>query len=319
MKPGGKRSASLPVPTRNRPFHVVGFGLNSVDHICLVKHHPRLDSKQRLLAYDVQPGGQVPTALVALQRWGLRTAYAGAFGDDDGGRMAREALVRDGVDISATTVRTGTRHQVSVILVDEVSGERSVLGEAPGPLKLRAEELRREALVAGDVLLMDAVDVATARTAAMWAREEGVCTVLDIDEPAPGIDDLLRLTDVLIAGAEFPAKLTGDNDLRGALRKIARRGPWFTAVTLGAGGALGLVRGRYHYVPAFRLPVLDSTGAGDVFHAGSIYGLLHGWGVPDTIRFAAAAAALKCRKLGARTGIPRLEEAMAMAGLSGGA
>lgn len=298
---------------RTRPFDVVGFGLNSVDHICVVKHHPRLDSKQRLVTYDVQPGGQVPTALVALQRWGLRTAYTGAFGDDHGGLMARTALAGDGVDISATAVRTDTRHPVSVILVDDVSGERSVMGEAPGALRLRGDELRRDILVAGDILLMDAVDIATACTAAAWAKEEGVCTVLDIDEPAAGIDDLLRLTDVLIAGAEFPAKLTGKRDLRTALRDIAGRGPWFAGVTLGAGGALALVRGRYHYTPAFRLPVVDSTGAGDIFHAGSIYGLLQGWTVPDTIRFAAAAAALKCGKLGARPGIPPLGKALALA------
>jgi sugar/nucleoside kinase (ribokinase family) len=300
----------------SRPFDVVGFGLNSVDHICVVKHHPRLDSKQRLVTYDVQPGGQVPTALVALQRWGLRTAYVGAFGDDPGGAMARAALADDGVDLSATTVRSGTRHQVSVILVDEISGERSVMGETPGLLRLRDDELQQKVITSGRILLMDAVDIATACIAATWAREADVCTVLDIDEPAPGIDDLLKLTDVLIAGSEFPAKLTGQRDLRQALRDIAARGPWFAGVTLGAGGALALVRGQFHYVPAFRLPVVDSTGAGDVFHAGSIYGLLQEWSVDDIIRFAAGAAALKCGKLGARPGIPTLEHALSLTGLT---
>ena len=301
----------------SKPFDVVGFGLNSVDHICVVKHHPRLDSKQRLVTYDVQPGGQVPTALVALQRWGLRTAYVGAFGDDHGGAMAREALADDGVDLTATTVRSGMRHQVSVILVDEVSGERSVMGESPGLLRLRDDELQKKILTSGRILLMDAVDITTASIAAAWAKEAGVVTVLDVDEPAPDIDDLLKLTDVLIAGSEFPAKLTGKTDLREALRDIARRGPWFAGVTLGAGGALALVRGQFHYVPAFRLPVVDSTGAGDVFHAGSIYGLLQDWPVDAIIRFAAGAAALKCGRLGARPGIPTLERALSLTGLNG--
>jgi sugar/nucleoside kinase (ribokinase family) len=310
-----KASSQARPPKR---FDVVGFGLNSVDHICVVKHHPRLDSKQQLVTYDVQPGGQVPTALVALQRWGLRTAYVGAFGDDSGGVMARAALEEDGIDLSATTVRAGMRHQVSVILVDDVSGERSVMGETPGLLRLRDDELRRELLTAGNILLMDAVDIPTACIAAAWAKEAGVCTVLDIDEPAAGIDELLRFTDVLITGAEFPSKLTGKTDLRAALRDIAARGPWFTGVTLGAGGALALVRGRYHFVPAFRLPVVDSTGAGDVFHAGSIYGLLQGWDADETIRFAAGAAALKCGKLGARPGIPPLKKALTLAGPGNG-
>ena len=294
-------------------FDVVGFGLSSVDHLCVVKRHPRLDSKQQLVTYDVQPGGQVPTALVALQRWGLRTAYIGSFGDDPGGVLTRSALATEGVDLAATVVRSATPQQVSVILIDEISGERSVLWQRVEGLVLGPNEVRRDHVVGGRVLLMDAVDMPTAISAAREAKGAGVLTVLDTDTPTPGINDLLQLTDVLIVGAEFPERLTSICDLRGALRATAKRGPWFVGVTLGPGGALAYVRGEVHYVPAFHVPVVDSTGAGDIFHAGSIYGLLQGWSVPDTLRFAAAAAALKCEKLGGRQGIPTLERAKALA------
>ena len=261
----------------NRRVDVVGCGLSSVDHLCVVKRQPRLDSKQQLVTYDVQPGGQVPTALVALQRWGLRTAYVGSFGDDAGGVLSRGALEAEGVDLTATVVRRNTRQQVSVILIDEISGERSVLWERVEGLVLQPDEIQREHVVAGRILLMDAVDMPTAITAARHAKDDGVLTVLDTDNPTPGVDDLLRLTDVLIVGTEFPARLTAINDLRAALRAASKRGPWFVGVTLGPGGALAYVRGEFHYVPAFRVPVVDSTGAGDIFHAGSIYGLLQGW------------------------------------------
>ena len=132
-------------------FDVVGFGLSSVDHLCVVKRHPRLDSKQELVTYDRQPGGQVPTALVALQRWGLCTAYVGSFGDDAGGAMARAALADEGVELSGSVIRIDTRQQVSVILIDEISGERSVLSERVPELILRAEELPHETLVDGSV------------------------------------------------------------------------------------------------------------------------------------------------------------------------
>ena len=122
----------------------------------------------------------------------------------------------------------------------------------------------------------------------------------------------------MIVGAEFPARLTGISDLRRALALHAKRGPWFVGVTLGPGGALAYVHDEFHYVPAFRVPVVDSTGAGDIFHAGSIYGLLQGWPARETLRFAAAAAALKCEKLGGRPGIPTLERAMALARRSRG-
>jgi sulfofructose kinase len=298
-----------------RRFDVVGFGLSSVDHLCVVKRQPRLDSKQQLVTYEVQPGGQVPTALVALQRWGLRTAYVGGFGDDVGGALSRSALATERVDLAATVVRASTRQQVSVILIDEISGERSVLWERVEALVLQPDEIRREHVVAGRVLLMDAVDMPTAITAARHAKHDGVVTVLDTDDPTPGIDELLQFTDVLIVGTEFPARLTGITDLRAALRAASRHGPWFVGVTLGPGGALAYVRGEFHYVPAVRVPVVDSTGAGDIFHAGSIYGLLQGWPTPDTLRFAAAAAALKCERLGGRPGIPTLERAKGLAGI----
>jgi sulfofructose kinase len=298
----------------DKRFDVVGFGLNSVDHLCVVKRHPRLDSKQELVNYERQPGGQVPTALVALQRWGLRTAYVGSFGDDAGGDLSRDSLEREGVDLSATVVRRGTRNQVSVILIDEITGERSVLWERVGTMILHGDEVRREAIVGGRVLLMDAVDVPAAIRAAQWAKDEGILTVLDSDNPAAGIEELLRLTDVLIVGAEFPSRLTRIEALRPALHATARYGPWFVGVTLGAGGSLALVHGELCYVPAYPVITIDSTGAGDIFHAGSIYGLLRGWSPEETLRFATAAAALKCEKLGGRPGIPTIERAMQLVG-----
>jgi sugar/nucleoside kinase (ribokinase family) len=297
-------------------FDVVGFGLNSVDHLCIVKRHPRLDSKQQLVTYSVQPGGQVPTALVALQRWGLRTAYVGAFGEDSGGLLSRQSLHDEGIDLAASTTRVGVHQQVSVILIDEISGERSVLWERVDDLVLRADQVDSDALQRGRILLMDAVDIPSAIAAARVARQGGILTVLDTDTPATGIEELLQHTDVLIVGAEFPARLTGCSDLRAALRQAASMGPWFVAVTLGPGGALAYVRGKFHYVPAYRTQVVDSTGAGDIFHAGSIYGLLKGWSAPDTLRFAAASAALKCEQLGGRRGIPTVQRAMALAGLA---
>jgi sugar/nucleoside kinase (ribokinase family) len=200
-------------------------------------------------------------------------------------------------------------------LIDEISGERSVLWQSVEGLVLRPGEVPREQIAAGRVLLMDAVDMPTAITAAQHAKDAGALTVLDTDNPTPGIEELLQLTDVLIVGTEFPARLTGVSDLRRALRAASKRGPWFVGVTLGPGGALAYVRDEFHYVPAFRVPVVDSTGAGDTFHAGSIYGLLQGWSVHDTLGFAAAAAALKCEKLGGRPGIPTLARAKGLSGI----
>lgn len=297
-----------------RRADVVGLGYNTIDHLCVVARHVRLDSKQRMVQFDRQPGGQVPTALVALQRWGLATRYVGSFGDDAGGREARQSLVDEGVDVASTVIRPGLANQESVILVDQVSGERSVLWQRPEGMGLMPEELRRRDFTGCRLLLTDGYDIEAATTAAGWARDAGALVMLDIDFPGPGVERLLALTDLLIVGPEFLFRLTGIDEPRRALRAARRFGPGLCVATMGTGGALALERGRVLYQPAFRVDVCDSTGAGDVFHAGYAYGVLNGWSMPKSLRFAAAAAALKCEKLGPRPGIPEVGRALSLAG-----
>jgi sulfofructose kinase len=299
----------FPSPRREQArFDVVGFGFNTHDHICLVARPPRVDDKQRLQAYAQMPGGQVPTALVALQRWGLRTAYVGPFGDDEGGRQQRAALGDAGIDLRACRTRAGVGSQTSVVLVDAVSGERSVLWTRADALALRADELDRATLAGGRALLLDADDVDTAILAAIWAQDAGALVMLDVDEPGPRTRELLRLSDVVIVGDGFPQRHTGVADLAGALRRMSADGPRIAVATLGAGGALAWCDGRQRYVPALRVPVVDTTSAGDCFHAGALFGLLRGWEVARALRFAAAAAALACTKLGGRSSVPELAD-----------
>jgi sulfofructose kinase len=293
---------------RGKRFDVAGFGGNTEDHLCVVSRPPGSDVKQRLVNYRRQPGGQVPTALVALQRWGLTTAYAGAFGGDGGGARQRASLIAESVDVTATSVRANVGSHTSVILIDGVTGARTVLWQRPPGLLLRAEELDRGIVTDARVLLMDAEDPDSARQAAQSAKAAGVVVVLDIDSPGSAAPELLRLTDVLIVPDGFPQQLTGTGELRAALRQLRRRGPRLVAVTLGAGGALALADDRIEYVPAIRVPVVDTTSAGDLFHAGCIYGLLQAWPITDVLHFASASAALQCTRLGGRAAIPALEE-----------
>jgi len=306
----------FPFPLRAQArFDVVGFGFNTHDHVCVVARPPRVDAKQRLRAYAQMPGGQVPTALVALQRWRLRTAYVGPFGDDEGGHRQRAALADAGIDVSACRTRAGMASQTSVILVDEVTGERSVLWTRADALALRADELDRSTLAAGRALLLDADDIDTAILAATWAKEAGALVMLDVDEPGPRTDALLALTDVAIVSDHFPQRHSGAADLRAALRAMAARGPALAAATLGRGGAVACCAGDLHYVPAFPVRVVDSTSAGDLFHAGCLYGLLQGWPVARALRFASAAAALACGVLGGRSSVPELQAVLELAGV----
>ena len=293
-------------------FDVVGFGFNTIDHVCVVDRPLVADGKARARAYHQLPGGQVPTALVALQRWGLRTAYVGPLGDDAGGALQRRSLHAAGIDLRGAVVRPGVASHTSVILVDAVTGERSVLWQRPPELALRTDELDLGLLAAGRALLLDADDVETALLAAAAARAAGALVMLDVDEPGPRTRELLRLSDVGIVGDGFPQRHTGIADLAGALRRMSADGPRIAVATLGAGGALACCDGRPLYVPALRVPVVDTTSAGDCFHAGALFGLLQGWEVGRALRFAAAAAALACTRLGGRSSVPELEDVEAL-------
>ena len=291
-------------------FDVVGFGFNTFDHVCLVDRPPAPDTKQRMRSYLRQPGGQVPTALVALQRWGLRTAYVGAFGDDEGGELQSASLIAEGVDIDGCPRRSGIGSQVSVVLVDRVTGERTVVWDRSPGLALRADELDRGRLTSGRALLLDAGDVETALLAAGWARSAGVLVVLDVDDPGPRGEELLALSDVVVVSGDFPRRLTGESEPRRALQRMQAMGPRLVAATLGSGGALACDRGSFHWVPALNVPSVDSTSAGDLFHAGCLYGLLQGWDAPRALRFAAVAAALECTGLGGRAAIPTFQQVL---------
>ncbi|MBI2876375.1 MAG: hypothetical protein HYY20_05795 [Candidatus Tectomicrobia bacterium] len=293
----------------SKSYDVVGLGLNAVDYLCVVPHFPRFDSKVKMATFRREGGGQIATALVALSRWGLTTSYLGKVGDDELGRYTRQELEREGVDTTHLRVAPGGTSQFAFILVDRQTGERTVVWHRDEQVNLTLQEVSRPAVTAGRVLHLDGHETEAAIQAARWAREEGIPVVLDIDDVRPGTAALIQEVDFLIADQDFPRRFTGYADREAALREIASQGPREVGMTLGAEGAMALSGEGIVYRPGFRVKAVDTTGAGDLFHAGFIYGLLQGWGLAERLAFANAAAALKCRQLGGRSGIPTLEEA----------
>ncbi len=300
-------------------FDVVGVGVNAVDHLCTVATFPTFDTKQTLVGYDCQPGGQVATALVALQRWRRRTCYVGTFGGGPGGVLSRQSLVDAGIDCRHARIREGVENQLAVILVDRASGERTILMHRPDALTLRADELDRAVVTSGRVLHVDGYDADAAHTAATWARAAGIPVVVDVDTGVERVERLLALTDAVILAREFACALTATSDADAALDALAvMTGAPLVAVTLGADGVVARTAAGTLRVPGFRVDAVDTTGAGDVFRAGLIHGLLAAWPLERTLRFANAAAALKCTVAGGRPGIPTVDAADALAASLGG-
>jgi sulfofructose kinase len=293
-------------------WDVVGVGANSVDFVNLLPGYPGqhgIAAKMRIRKQETSCGGQMATALSTCASMGLRATYIGVTGTDDNGRRVRSALAERGVDMTDAVIRDAP-NQFAVILVDEITGERIVLWDRDERLRLRARELPLEVISSARLLHVDDVDEDAAIRAATAGRAAGIPVTSDIDRLIDRTEELFAAVTVPILAEHVPPALTGHADQETALRALRRRHDGVLVVTLGAQGAAALDGDRFIYLPGFTVPAKDTTGAGDVFRGGFIVGLLRGWPLEQTLRFANAAAAVSCTRLGALNGVPELEEAM---------
>jgi sugar/nucleoside kinase (ribokinase family) len=291
-------------------WDVVGLGANSVDYVNLLPAYPRPQgefAKMRIREQTITCGGQMATALATCTQLGLSAKYLGATGTDDNGRRIRLEMERRGIDLADAVIRDG-RTQFAIILVDEGTGERIVLWDRDERLALRDREVPPDVLAAARLVHVDDVDQAAAIKAARLARQLGRPVTSDLDRMTERTEELVAAVTIPIFAEHVPPALTGVADHEAALRKLSRRHEGLLVVTLGPRGALTLDGDRAVHAPGFVVDVVDTTGAGDVFRGGFVFGLLQGWPVDRVLAFANAAAAVSCTRLGALNGVPVREE-----------
>ncbi len=294
-------------------FDVVGVGLNATDTLILVRHFPAYAGKVPFQSEMLSPGGQVASAMVACAKLGLRVKYIGTVGDDERGRIQLESLRGLGINLDHVQVRRNCPNQTAYILIDEKTGERTVLWRREECLRLRPDDITDEMIACARLLHIDGHDTPAVEKAATVARRHGIPVAVDVDTIYHGFDRVLKYVDYLVTSSEFPAAWTSESDPFKALEMIQEEyGMKVAAMTLGAFGALARVDGRFHYSPAFVVNCVDTTGAGDVFHGAFCYAVLQGMPIHDTLEFSNAMAALNCTALGARGGIRGLDEARAL-------
>jgi len=296
----------------------VGVGAPTLDELLLLDDYPAVGSERaiRVRTHSVQGGGPAATAMAAAARLGLRTGFVGKVGDDDRGRQIRAGLIDAGVDVSRLGVAAGGRSTLSVVCVHAATGERNFLIHADPDVGLAPDDLDRDYIAAAKVLLVDSFSPA-ALTAARWAKAAGRRVVLDAagaPERGEGLDEFLALTDVLIGSRPFGAGFLGRDDPPAAAEALRRAGPDVAIVSAGADGAWVAAAGESFHQPACRVEVVDTTGAGDVFHGAFIVGLIESWPLPRTAAFASAAGAIICRTLGGRAGLPARNEVLRLMG-----
>jgi sulfofructose kinase len=297
-------SACTTRDTNRAPGSAAGLGQCSLDYLVTVDRFPVSDTKKEFADFEVQGGGPVATALVVLSRWGVRTRFAGVVCGDRFGQSILEELNREAIDTSATLSRQGRRSQFAFICVERDTGKRTIFWGRPEAEALQPGDIPSGFLEGVQVLHLDGAFMEAAQDLARKARAMGIPVVLDAGSLKPGMLDLIRDTDHLIASETFARQVSQDLPMERLLADLKEMGPDVVTVTLGEKGSVNLWAERPVFLPALPVPVRDTTGAGDVFHGAYIFGLLQGWPPGERLRWATVTAGLSCRSLGGRSGIP---------------
>ena len=289
---------------------VVGLGQACVDYLARLPSFPQEDQKSELSEIHQQCGGPASTALATLSRMGVKTSFLGSISDDAFGIQIVEGLREERIDFSHLKITPGFTSQFAFIAINKNTGTRTIFWHRGSVPHLKAEDVDLSPFSPSSTMLhLDGLMVEASIEAARQARSMGWTVVMDAGTMRQGSTELIPLVDVLIASERFAEPLVGPQARHErAFKALHEFGPREVVITLGSKGSIGWDGEKAHFQKAYPIMPVDTTGAGDVYHGAYIFGLLQRRPMQECMRFASAVAALKCRAIGARKGIPRLEE-----------
>ena len=292
-------------------FDILFIGGSSVDIVLNVPRLPSLDEKLLVKYAGHHAGGLVANAACAAARLGLRTAWAGTLGEDENGRLMIDSFQDFGVDTSMAQILQGVTTDFTVILLDS-SGERTILvvPTSPAPLSLEASVFSELAKVSIIYTLPQPEYWFTPLAEAVHAN--GGLIAVDVESSAPvkcaQLKNVIRHSDLVFCSRSGLSLISGSDEPESGAKRVLEMGPEFVCVTLGKRGAWVSTADENQFSPGFSVPVTDTTGAGDSFHAAFLYGYLENRSLEDVLKFANAAAALSVQALGARGGFATVDQ-----------
>ena len=287
---------------------IVVLGYAAFDHLFEIQDFPQPGTKCSIRNERFECGGQAATAAAAIARWGCRTRFVGRVGDDEAGKISVESLSALGVVTDSALVTKDVPTQYAYIFTDTTSGERTIFWNRHEQLNLRPSDLDRRWFQNARVLLIDGHEPAADIQAARWLREQSGIVILDAETIGPGRDTLLSLTDICFASSDFGRHEFSESDPAVVISLLRDHGVKIAGMTLGNQGAIADWGNGLKKFPPLPVQAIDTTGAGDIFHAALAYASLHLFPVEEMIRFANVAAGLSCRFRGGREGIPSLTD-----------
>jgi len=290
-----------------KPIEIAGLGFCSLDYLSILPYIP-MDEKVEIIQNLIQGGGPTATAIITAARLGANTAFIGCVGDDEKGKTILQEFEKETVDTKFVQVNVGKKSPSAFCWIEKSTGKRSIAWTKGTILPLDATNINYELIASLKLLHLDGHNTEAAIIAAKIAKENDVLVSLDAGTNLPGIDELIQLSDICIAPENFALKYTGENNIQKAAEKLLETNCIVAAVTSGKDGVFAITSKGSIIQRAFEVEVVDTTGAGDVFHGAFAYAFIQGWEINKVVEFASATAAIKCMQLGGRTGIPSLSE-----------
>lgn len=295
-------------------FDVIGVENLIMDLALQINKLPQTDGLSLLKDYCWQSGGNAASAVVALARLGARCGMIGTVGSDPFGRFCREDMQRHGVDISHIKTVEGET-SFCICLAEEETQGRSFLGKMGTVGAMNGEEVDESYIAQAKAIHLSCIPSPAVRYAVEYARKHDVLVSLDAGAAFPGAAELAKQVDILIMSEQFYFGMFQDENYGENCSRLLKQGPRVAIVTLGKRGCAGADENGCFTLPSFQngYPIVDTTGAGDVFHGGFLYAYLgrykkapYHYTLEDCARFASAVSYINCTTLGGRTGIPSL-------------
>jgi len=284
---------------------ICGIGASVMDTLYEVPSYPAEDTKMRAIGSKPAGGGPVATGLVAAAKLGADTSFIGNLSDDNGGVFLKKDFEKYGVSIENTNIISGYRSFSSVIWLSSEGGTRTCVFDRGDLPALELSQSQLDELKNSDLLMVDGNELEAAICAARFMRENGKAVLYDAGGRYAGVERLLPFADYLIPSKEFALGITGCASVEDAAKKLFETySPKVVVITCGKDGGVYYDGQELLTYPIYPAKVVDSNGAGDVFHGAFAAGLIRGFEPYKCCHFASAVSALKCTGVGARESVP---------------
>jgi len=283
---------------------IIGIENPHIDFNVVIDKLPKSGTFTSLQNYSWQGGGNVGSAMVAAARLGAKCGIVGIVGDDRYGQFCIDDYNRHNIDTSHIIKDKEQETPFGICIAEIDVMEKSFIARPLIKRQPNIIELDKAYISSSKYVHLGQMGK-TQVQAAIWAKEMGVTVVDDAGYYNPETDNNTNLIDVFIGSENYYKGLFHDTNYENNCKVIQKRGPKIVVFTLGANGCVGIENDQYFTVPAFKnISVVDTTGAGDVFHGAFIFGLLQGWAFEKILLFSSAVSAIKCTRLGGRAAIP---------------